>query len=236
MALKQSTMLVILVAGASFGAGAASASTVCLNATHGSTNYGPDASCATDVEKEVFLQDAKDKTTGFGNIGSQTGTPIVEFTSTAALDFANGNATIKPEDFFPTLTISIPGHSFTDLLFDLQLLKTDSSTGENLTVDAWDGTTLERTFTYSTLAHDAVINFTVADASGLTAVSLSSTSGIKEAKHFDVSGVDPIPEPSTWALMILGFAGLGYAAIRRGWRAGQCSSWAPVRDGVFRRR
>ena len=217
MALKQSTMLVLLVAGASFGAGAASASTVCLNATHGSTNYGPDASCATDAEKDVFLQDAKDKTTGFGNIGSQTGNPIVEFTSTAALDFANGNATIKPEGtFFPTLTISIPGHSFTDLLFDLQLLKTDSPLGENLTVNAWGGTTLERTFTYGTLAHDAVINFTVADASGLTAVSLSSTSGIKEAKHFDVSGVDPIPESSTWALMMLGFAGLGYAAIRRG--------------------
>jgi hypothetical protein len=218
MALKQSTMLVLLVAGASFSAGAASASTVCLNATHGSTNYGPDASCPTSVEQEIFLQDAKDKTAGFGNIGSQTGTPVVEFTSTptAALDFANGNATIKPEGtFFPTLTISIPGHSFTDLLFDLQLLKTDSSTGENLTVNAWDGTTLERTFTYSTLAHDADIHFTVVDASGLTAVGLSSTSGIKEAKHFDVSGVDPIPEPSTLALMMLGFAGLGYAAIRR---------------------
>jgi PEP-CTERM motif-containing protein len=26
----------------------------------------------------------------------------------------------------------------------------------------------------------------------------------------------PVPEPSTWAMMLLGFAGLGYAAIRRG--------------------
>jgi hypothetical protein len=25
----------------------------------------------------------------------------------------------------------------------------------------------------------------------------------------------PIPEPSTWAMMLLGFAGLGYAAVRR---------------------
>jgi hypothetical protein len=169
---------------------------------------------------EVFLQDAKDKTTGFGNAGSKSGTPIVEFTSTTALDFASGNATIKPEGtFFPSLTLSIPGHSFTDLLFDLQLLNTGSSSGENLTVNAWDGTALERTFTYSTLAHDADVNFTVADASGLTAVSLSSTSGIKEAKHFDVSGVAAIPETSTWSLMMLGFAGLGYAAFRRGAKA-----------------
>ena len=25
----------------------------------------------------------------------------------------------------------------------------------------------------------------------------------------------PVPEPSTWAMMVLGFAGLGYAAFRR---------------------
>ncbi|MBV9907812.1 MAG: PEP-CTERM sorting domain-containing protein, partial [Hyphomicrobiales bacterium] len=25
----------------------------------------------------------------------------------------------------------------------------------------------------------------------------------------------PIPEPSTWVMMVLGFAGLGYAAARR---------------------
>jgi hypothetical protein len=169
MALKPLTMLVLL-AGASFGAGAASATTVCLDATHGSTNYGPDTSCPTSIEDEVFLQDANDKTTGFGNIGSQTGTPVVEFTSTGALDFASGKATIKPEVSPITLTISIPGHSFTDLLFDPQLLKTDSP---SLTVDAWDGAVLERTFTYSTLAHDAVINFTVADASGRARLSVS---------------------------------------------------------------
>jgi hypothetical protein len=213
-------MLALLVAGASLSTGSASASTVCLNATHGSTNYGPDASCTTSEEKEVFLQDAKNTTKGFGNIGPQTGTPIVEFTSTGALDFANGNATITPAakggaTSFPNLDITGPGHSFTDLIFDLQLLNTRSATGEDVTVNAWDGTTPERVFAYTDLAHDAIIHFTVADASGLTAVDLSSTSGIKQAKHFDVSGVDAIPEPSTLALMMLGFAGLGYAAFRR---------------------
>jgi hypothetical protein len=27
--------------------------------------------------------------------------------------------------------------------------------------------------------------------------------------------VAPVPEPSTWAMMLLGFVGLGYAAVRR---------------------
>jgi PEP-CTERM motif len=53
----------------------------------------------------------------------------------------------------------------------------------------------------------------------LTEISLLSTSGIKEAKHFEVSGVAAIPEPSTWAMMLLGFAGLGFAAYRKAHRA-----------------
>jgi hypothetical protein len=28
-----------------------------------------------------------------------------------------------------------------------------------------------------------------------------------------------VPEPKTWAMMLLGFAGLGYAAFRRGAKA-----------------
>ena len=32
---------------------------------------------------------------------------------------------------------------------------------------------------------------------------------------FAVNGVDAVPEPSTWAMMILGFAGIGFIAYRR---------------------
>jgi hypothetical protein len=68
------------------------------------------------------------------------------------------------------------------------------------------------------LNHDEDISFIVEALSGtvLTAVDLSSTSGIKEAKHFEVSGV---PEASTWALMLVGFAGLGFAGYRKTRRA-----------------
>jgi hypothetical protein len=73
------------------GGNYASASTVCLNATHGATNYGPDASCTTSAESEVFLQSKTDTTTGFENIGSQTGLPLVEFMSTNALDLGRSD-------------------------------------------------------------------------------------------------------------------------------------------------
>ena len=32
---------------------------------------------------------------------------------------------------------------------------------------------------------------------------------------FSITGVDAVPEPSTWAMMILGFAGIGFMAYRR---------------------
>jgi hypothetical protein len=223
MTLRYSMAAFAATAFVGLGGNYASASTVCLNATHGATNYGPDTSCATSLESEVFLQSKTDTMTGFGNIGSQTGLPLVEFTSTNDLDLKNGNATITPaatggKASFADLDITVPGHTFTDLIFDVQMLNAFSPTGETLKVTAWDGSTLERGFTYTTLAHDANIDFIVADASGLTAVDLSSPTGMKQAKHFDVSGVAAIPETSTWSMILLGFAGLGYAALRGGRR------------------
>lgn len=223
MAIRHSIVLATFAAGAIVFANCASASVVCLNATQGSHNFGPDSSCAAGTELEVKLQDAKDVTTGFGNIN--TTTAVMEFTSTDALDLASGNATITPAAkggaaSFGNLDISVPGFSFTDLVFGLQLLNTRNTGGEDLTVTAWSGTTLERSFTYDSsssngLPNDALITFTITDASGLTAVDLSSTTGIKEAKGFDASGLMVVPETSTWAMMLAGLLGLGFAGYRR---------------------
>ena len=37
---------------------------------------------------------------------------------------------------------------------------------------------------------------------------------------FTVGTVAPVPEPSTWAMLLLGFTGLGYVAYRRKTKAG----------------
>jgi hypothetical protein len=137
-------------------------------------------------------------------------------TSIAALDYASGNATIKPEGtFFPSQSPTT--RSLTS--FSTFSCSKPAFIGRESYSERMGRNDAGANFYFSTLAHDADINFTVTDASGLTAVGPSSTSGIKEAKHFDVSGVAAILEISTWSLMMLGFAGLGYAAFHRGAKA-----------------
>jgi hypothetical protein len=42
-----------------------------------------------------------------------------------------------------------------------------------------------------------------------------SASGILRADNFSIDVLTAVPEPSTWAMMILGFAGVGFIAYRR---------------------
>ena len=122
-----SASLIGLIVAAATGGGA-SASTICINATGAGTNYGPDASCTLpETESKVFFQDAMDVTTDFGNIGSKTATPVVDFTTGTngeTVDLADGYATITPsakggKASFSTLYANTPGHSFTDFVFSL---------------------------------------------------------------------------------------------------------------------
>jgi VCBS repeat-containing protein len=195
--------------------GTASATTVCLGGDFGSS------SCTASDESMIFLDSATDVMTGSGNAGSQTGLPAVQFTSDSSLDFANGFATITPsakggKASFGDLEFTIPGHTFTDLVFDLQMLKAAAHATTDLTIEAIDGNTLVQTFDLTGLNHDADLNFILVATGGpLTEISLLSTSGIKEAKHFEVSGIAAVPESSTWAMLILGFAGLGFAGNRK---------------------
>jgi hypothetical protein len=216
----QSIVLAAMAAGACFATGAASAQ-ACINGMYGGTNIGPDASCPTTQESEIFLTETHSSTTVPGNIGSQTGLPAVQFTSDAALTSGSGNSTINPASTgnnasFPNLAFTIPSHTFTDFSFELQLV---NATALNLTVEALSGSTVAGTVTYApnSLVHDQPIDFTISDPAGLTEIEMASTSGLKSVKSFDVSGVST-PEPSTWTMMVLGLGGIGLAAIRRAGR------------------
>jgi hypothetical protein len=99
------------------------------------------------------------------------------------------------------------------LTLDLAGGGTDTITGEELVAEypalKGDGT-VSQWFT---------ISDTLGDITGFTAGSYAVTPpGLPHSFEFDLTE-QAVPETSTWAMMVLGFAGLGYAAFRRGGKA-----------------
>jgi hypothetical protein len=141
------------------------------------------------------------------------------------INLANGFATItptKPAVTFNGLDISIPGFEFKDLVFDEQL--TPNAAGPRpFTITARDtlGTVVDNTFD----AADTDKEWSVTALLGaFKDININAPGGFDEMKHFEVGGLIAIPEPRTWALMLIGFglmAGLGY---RRAWTARRVTS------------
>jgi len=99
------------------------------------------------TETKIFFDSVTNTTSGTGHVGSQAGdpgTPLVSFTTNIASDFANGYATITPNDNHTSIhqvTFSVPtGWFFTDALFST--LQTPGGQGQaGLTIFAFKGGT-----------------------------------------------------------------------------------------------
>jgi hypothetical protein len=187
-------------------------------------------SCEGSTELKVFLDNGKNVTSGIGDVGSPGSGTVLAFSSDGGmlniqLDVSGGFATIKPAQGFSTfngIDVTIPGFTFTDLVFDAQLTPTESST-DSFTVSAFSGAhVLDGTGTLSDAA-DTDKQFSVTAVGGaFDEVNIQSTTGFDEIKHIEVSGLSPVvsgavPEASTWVMMLLGFgmAGIGYGARGR---------------------
>jgi hypothetical protein len=70
-------------------------------------------------------------------------------------------------------------------------------------------------FNFSNQANQDFASFGVLSLDGETIkqVTISSNVGFKEVKQIVFSSA--VPEPSTWAMMVLGFLGVGFMAYRR---------------------
>jgi hypothetical protein len=105
-----------------------------------------------------------------------------------------------------SINVTSPGNFFTDFIGN-----PNNSGAFTVTVKANDGT-----FSHDFAGGTGQNFVTVLAANGETISSVAFTSdvgapGFQQFQQPRISGISAIPEPSTWAMMLLGFLGLGFA-------------------------
>lgn len=180
------------------------------------------SSCAAGID--FFNDNAnRDVSTFTGTVGGHSG-DAVTVNTTGNVDTGGGFATIKPTS----------GATLTDLIYTPadDTLFNDFSFRGQLAPSGYSGT-IDVTWTDSngtsgTLTFNSVkgpnadfdrLGIASTDDETLKSVVISTpgSESFKEFKQvqFSFAAGPPVPELSTWAMMLLGFSGLGYAAIRR---------------------
>lgn len=186
-----------------------------------------DTSCGVSkcaAGTDFFNDDAnKDVTTFTGTVGGHLSGPAITVDTTGGVDTGAGFATIKPSgaDILSTLTFTPADDTlFSDFSFRGQLERAGFTGVVDVSWTDSSGTT-------DTIAFSGVkgpdadfdrIGIVSTDGETLKSVGISTTGtgGFKEVKQVQFSMSSAIPEPSTYVLMLLGFAGLGYAGLHKG--------------------
>jgi hypothetical protein len=202
--------------GAALGASSAAHATFIIDTSCG------ESKCAGGTD---FFNDTanKDVSTFTGTVGGHTGTATT-VTTTGNVDTGAGFATITPTS----------GATLTDLIFTPtdDTLFSDFSFRGQLDPSGFNGN-IDVTWTDSSGTSGNLVFIGVAGPNSdfarlgivsntgetLASVEVSTPgSSFKEFKQvqFSAASIPPsIPEPATWAMMLLGFAGLGYVGFHR---------------------
>jgi hypothetical protein len=135
-----------------------------------------------------------------------------------------GTVTVGINPGIPSFDFPFPGHSpGWDLVIPITLETADDF---GPLVDAffyqtWDGTSRQSTGERLTPVNITITNpaYKFLNIYVLEAQFESAHPGIGyiqfDAGLLTLNGVSPVPEPSTWAMLLLGFAGIGFMAYRR---------------------
>jgi hypothetical protein len=183
----------------------ASNATIVITESNGSGNFDYNVlfqTNSTNVQSAV----------GFGN--GQGNPQIITFTSN---DFfsttGNGQATITPFNggTFNDLTMTASGiaSGFTALLLNIKV-----GTSETVTFAANDPITGQSTFSLDKNGNNRFL-ITASNNELLTFLTLETSGQLTDVEQVRVDIAAAVPEASTWAMMILGFCGLGFLAYRR---------------------
>jgi len=163
-------------------------------------------------EENIFFQTDQMGATidGFTN-HSDT---MVQFSSTTDILLAKGGQSdIDAQDgFINNITITVPGHTFTDLI--INPFKPGADNDLMLIVTMSDGKTF--TDTYGRTNGNNFMTITATFGEMMSSVTIDSATGFQDLKQpriSGISGVTIVPEPSS--LLLLGIGVLGLAGIVR---------------------
>lgn len=193
------------------------------------TFCGPDSEgggCEGPSELKVFLDKNPNTTLGFGKVGGSKATTIMDLRSDGGalniqIDLADGFATIKPAHGFVDfngLDITIPGFTFKDIAFDVQLTPVKGQTTDSFTISDFSGAHVSDGVGTESDKADTDKQFsTTAFGGAFDEVDIHSLSGFDEIKHIEISGLEAagsVPEASTWAMTLVGFGFLAWASVK----------------------
>jgi hypothetical protein len=191
-------------------------------------------------ESKVFLNKADDKHLVTGNVGSKDGSTIVDFHSHALLDatqgFKHGEITgggyREDSSGFHRLSINVPGYSFGDLLFNVELLEKRDKSDLTIKIFGNDGDStnvlLDKLHLHGDLDKKGDdLNFLLLANEGavITRVVLYSRIGFEEFSDFKISDLvalgdaadPPASTPLPGAVWLFGTVLAGAAGFGK-WR------------------
>ena len=209
-----------------FGAAPARAVTVtfCGPATEG-------GACEGANEQKVFLNEGHTETSGSGTVGNGKNAPVLLFSVDGGaldtrVDTGGGFANItsaNADSFadFNGIDITIPGFTFTDIVFDVQLNPTEASGTDAFTAEGFSGAHISDGIATGVDTPNDDKQFALTAVGGaFDEVNLLSADGFKEIKHIEISGLtavvgSAVPEASTWTMLLSGFGLLGLLGYRK---------------------
>jgi len=150
---------------------------------------------------------------------------LVTAKSIGDTDFSNGVATVSTEngrnpDLFTTLTFTFSNNFlFNAFSFQAQFNKQQVGSTTDIALTWFDQNGGSGTVNFLGLDTNGLtpsLGIHSIDGQTLSKIVIFDSEGFSQLKQFAFQGnVAPVPEASTWAMMILGFAGVGFLAYRR---------------------
>jgi PEP-CTERM motif len=151
---------------------------------------------------------------------------LVTAKSIGNTDFSNGVATVstvspsKDPPLFTTLTFTFSDVSvFNAFSFQAQFDKKQTGDTTNISVTWYDQNNVSGVIPFLNVDTNGLtpsLGIHSVDGHTLSKIVIFDSEGFSQLKQFAFDGnVAPVPEASTWAMMLLGFAGVGFIAYRR---------------------